>query len=129
MEWFQHELLANSSTGKKSTFLSKPLSDESDLPPGSEVVSMDTEILVHQEQKGFFPAIAHLTPRDEYLSVVVTREYDVVDEWIAQKEAENKLRSVGYMIHTKHDKKRPTYVALIQDNCEFVINALQTNVS
>lgn len=51
----------------------------------------------------------------------------MVDAWVAQREAESKVTSVGYMIHLKHIKSRAIYAALIQNTGELLVTILHSN--
>lgn len=72
-------------------------------------------MVVYQEQKGFFPALEQFIPLHEYLNVIVTRDYDVVSNWIAERESEGPIYELGYQIHTKEKKSKPSKLAYVTD--------------
>lgn len=106
--------------GTRTPFTSVIFPDESELPAGSEIVPLDTEVVVYQEQKGFFPTLEPIIPLHEHLDVIVTRSYDVVDKWVAKREAEGPIYELGYQIHTKKHKKKASVLAYVTQ--EGVIN-------
>ncbi|GMH38069.1 hypothetical protein BSKO_05953 [Bryopsis sp. KO-2023] len=99
--------------GTRTPFEIVRIGDESELPIGSEAVPLNTEVLVHQQQRGHFPQIDHLLPKEDYLHVTVSRDLDFIEEWVAAREADGSEKSLGYMVHVKKRKTKPTRIGLL----------------
>lgn len=85
------------------------------FPVGSELIALDTEVIISHEQKGYFPLLEHLIPKEEGLHVIMTRDFKVAEKWVDEREAEG-IDYIGYMVHTKEKIKWETTAAFYTGN-------------
>lgn len=89
--------------------------NESGFAVGSDLVPLDEPVLVRHQQRGFFPLLDALIPREPELEVLVTRNLSIAEEWAKQREKEQ-IEWLGYMIHERpSDLKRGARLAYIHD--------------
>jgi len=92
--------------------------DTSEFEIGSEVVPLDTPVVIPLQQRGFFPLLQKLIPIEEALEVVITRDLDVAENWVKRIQQE-KMEVIGYCVHERPvDLKRGSRIAYIPQGNE-----------
>lgn len=88
--------------------------DTSEFEIGSEVVPLDTPVVIPLQQRGFFPLLRRLIPIEKALEVVITRDLDVAENWVRRIQQEEKVELIGYCVHERPvDLKRGSRIAYI----------------
>lgn len=90
--------------------------DVSDFPIGSELIPLDETVTVKQNQRGCFPLLEILVPHEEALDVVITRDIEVADRWVRERNPKSN-EWIGYTVHERpNDLRYGSKLAYVQDS-------------
>ena len=82
---------------------------------GSELVALDAPVAVHVQQRGFFPLLDALIPRETELEVLITKDLEAADRWVREREQEE-IEWIGCALHERPmDLTRGSQLAFIFD--------------
>eukprot|EP00210_Caulerpa_lentillifera_P000313 g306.t1 len=75
--------------------------DTSEFEIGSELVPLDTSVVIQHQQRGFFPLLRGLLSIESELEVVITRNLDIAENWVKNLQRNETLSSIGYCLHER----------------------------